>query len=148
MLTNNPSLRNKNLRASLKDAHVELFRGDARLVPRYAMTGDLWKPRTNDAGKIFRPPKKKARLKNSFILTTFEKLFIIQCRMCYAIYIPLNTKDLTIDLTSNEFRTNKQFRFVEKYLIETRLYTSICLHNTCKHIEILPALNLLNAFFC
>ena len=78
MLTNNHSLRNKNLRASLKDAHVELFRGDARLVPRYAMTGDLWKPRTHNAGKIFRPPEKRARLKNNFITATFGKsLFII-----------------------------------------------------------------------
>ena len=38
MLTNNPSLCNENLRARMEVANVELFRGDARLVPRYAAT--------------------------------------------------------------------------------------------------------------
>ena len=38
MITINPSLRNKSLRARNKFAHVELLRGFARPVPRYAVT--------------------------------------------------------------------------------------------------------------
>ena len=38
MMTINPSLRNKSLRARNKVAHVELLRGLARPVPRYAVT--------------------------------------------------------------------------------------------------------------
>ena len=35
---NNSSLRYKGLRSHMKVAHVELFRGGSRLVPRYAVT--------------------------------------------------------------------------------------------------------------
>ena len=38
MITINPSLRNKSLRARNKVAHVELLRELARPVPRYALT--------------------------------------------------------------------------------------------------------------
>ena len=38
MITNNPSLRNKSLRARNNVAHVELLQGVARLEPRYAVT--------------------------------------------------------------------------------------------------------------
>ena len=38
MLTSNPSLRNKSLRARNKVANVGLLQGDARPVPRYAVT--------------------------------------------------------------------------------------------------------------
>ena len=38
MITINPNLPNKNLRARYKVAHVELLRGLARPVPRFAVT--------------------------------------------------------------------------------------------------------------
>ena len=38
MLTSNPSIRNKSLRACYKVAHVEMLQGDAPLEPRYALT--------------------------------------------------------------------------------------------------------------
>ena len=47
---------------------------------------------------IFFFSEKRAKPKSNFITTTFRKsLFITQYRMRYAIYIPLNAKDLSID---------------------------------------------------
>ena len=56
---------------------------------------------TDNAGhKIFCLLEKKARLKTKDITTFFGmSLFIAQCRMRYAIYIPQNTRDLAINLT-------------------------------------------------
>ena len=59
MLTNNPSLCKKNLFAHMKVPHVELFRAAARLVPRYAVTADLWEPKKQDAENVFCAPDKK-----------------------------------------------------------------------------------------
>ena len=52
MLTSNPSIRNKNLRARYKVAHVEILRGDARLGPRYAVTA-TYRNRERSMQKIF-----------------------------------------------------------------------------------------------
>ena len=46
MITSDHSLRNKSMRARNKVAHVELLRGFARPVPRYAVTVSI---ETNNA---------------------------------------------------------------------------------------------------
>ena len=85
MLKSNPSLRNKSLRARNKVANVGLLQGDARPVPRYAVTETY-------GNQDFH----KAKPKDHFITTTFgTSLFITQYQMRYSIYMPLNTKDLT-----------------------------------------------------
>ena len=43
----------------MKVPHVELFRAAARLVPRYAVTADLWEPKKQDAENVFCAPDKK-----------------------------------------------------------------------------------------
>ena len=89
MLTSNPSLRNKSLRARNNVAHFELLRG-------------LRPVGTDNAGRkeIFCPPKKEQSSKQINITTTFGKsLFLTHYRMRYAIYLPTNTKDLVINLT-------------------------------------------------
>ena len=99
MLTSNPSLRNKSLRARNKIPHVELLRGDARLVPRYAMTA-TYGNRKRSIQKRFSVFRKKRAVPRNYFITTFGKsLFITQYLMRYTIYMPPNTKDLTIDLT-------------------------------------------------
>ena len=103
MLTNNPSRRNKSLRARLKVTHVELFRRHARLVPRYIATATYGNWNAQGAENIFCSPEKRARLGNNFITTFGKSLFITHYRMRYAMYIPLNAKDLTIDLTMHAY---------------------------------------------
>ena len=58
MLTSNPSLRNKSLRARNKVAHIELLRVDVRLVPRYAVTA-IYGNRERSMQKIFSVFRKK-----------------------------------------------------------------------------------------
>ena len=59
--------------------------------PAISCDWDLWKQRTQDAEKIFCFPEKEQGQR--------AILFITQYWMCYDIFIPLNAKDLTIDLT-------------------------------------------------
>ena len=92
----------------------------------------LWKLKTQYTAKIF-CSRKIARLKNCFTTTTFRKsIFITQCRMRYAIYIPPNTKYLTIGLTMATYgnrqnaikfgqANNSDLLQALKILIETRL---------------------------
>ena len=57
---------------------------------------------TNNAGykKDFLSFAKKSNTRNNSITTTFGKsVFITPYRMHYAIYIPPNAKDLTLDFT-------------------------------------------------
>ena len=77
--------------------------------------------------------KKRARPRKYLVTTTFGKpLFITQYRMSYAIYIPPNTKDLTIDLAMLAYRNRQNvIKFARandydllqalKYLMGTRL---------------------------
>ena len=96
MLTSNPNICNKSLRARNKVAHAELLQG---------LCCDmlwLWPVRTNNAGykNIFCPPKNRAKHRTKNITTTFGKsLFLTQYHMRYTIYIPPNTKDLAKKLT-------------------------------------------------
>ena len=99
MLTSNPSLRNKNLRARNKVAHVELLRGDARLVPRYALIATYGNCESS-IQQNFQSFGKRIKIRNCFVTTTFgQLLFITQYRMRYAISMPLNAKGFTIELT-------------------------------------------------
>ena len=96
MLRNNLSLCNKSLRARINVAHVEFFRGLARPVPGYSVTATY----RNRACRIQNIFLKIAKPRNNFIATAFGKsLFITQYRMRYAICMPLNKKDLTLELT-------------------------------------------------
>ena len=135
MLTNNPSLRNKTFHARINVAHVKPFRGVARLVPRYAVTA-IYGNRERIIQKIFSDlQKKRAKPKNNFITTPFEKsLFVTQYRMRYPISIPPNTKDLTIELTMVAYGNQQNaIKFARannydllralKHLMETRLRT-------------------------
>ena len=78
----------------MKVAHVELFQGDARLVPRYAVTA-TYGNQERKVQKIFSALREqRAKSRNNFIT---------QYRMRYTIYIPLNAKDLTVDLTMHPY---------------------------------------------
>ena len=90
MPTNNPSVRSKSLRARMKVAHAELLRRDARLVPQYAVNVTYGNRECRIQKRFFPSGKKRARPRNNFIT---------QYQMRYSIYIPLNAKDLAIDLT-------------------------------------------------
>ena len=100
LLAINPSLRNKSLRARNKVAHVELLRGLARPVPRYAVTV-IYRNQQRKKQKGFSVlRRKRAKPKTKKITTTFGKLlFLIKYRMRYAIYMPPNTKDLATNQT-------------------------------------------------
>ena len=132
MLTSNPSLRNRNLRGRIKVTHVGLFRGGVRLMRRYAVTGTYgnWIRGIQKGFSVFQ--NKRARLRNNFITTSFGKsFFITQHRMRYTFYIPLNAKDLTIELTmatygnrQNARANNSNLLWALTHLIETRLNTN------------------------
>ena len=122
MITSDPSLCNKSLRARNKVAHVELLRGFARPVLRYSVTVTYrnQQRRTQKRFSVFR--KKRAKLKTKDITTTFGKsLFLTKHRIRYAIYMPPNTKVLLNKPNNgcrrktakrNDVRTSKQLRFV------------------------------------
>ena len=94
------SLRNKSLRACNKVAHVELLRGLARPVPRYAMTVIYRNQQRKKQQRFSVFRKKRAKPKTKITTTTFRKsLFLIEYRMRYAIYMPPNTKDLAMNQT-------------------------------------------------
>ena len=98
MITSDHSLRNKSLWPRNRFAHVELLRGLVRPVPLYAVTVTYRKQRhrTQKIFSVFR--KKRAKLKTKNIMTTFGKsLFLTKHRMCYAMYMPSNTKYLAIN---------------------------------------------------
>ena len=133
MLTNNPSLRNKNLSARIKVAQVDIFSRCCEAWAAMRCNCDFWKPRMQNTRNIFCLLEKRAKPRNNFITTIFVKsLFITQYRMCYAIYIPLNAKDLAIELRM-VVHGNRQYaiKFARannsdwlralKHLIKTRL---------------------------
>ena len=64
MITSDPSLRNKSMRARNKVAHVELLRG---LVLRYAVT-------------VIFPVLQKKRAKPKITTTFGKSLFLIKCK--------------------------------------------------------------------
>ena len=101
MNTNDHSLRNKSLEGRNKVAHVELLRGLARPVPRYAATVIYRNQQRKKQKRFSVLRKKRAKPKTKKITTTFGKsLFLIKYRMRYAIYMPPNTKDLAINQTT------------------------------------------------
>ena len=85
MITSDPSLRNKSMRARNKVVHVELLGGLARPVPRYAVTV-IYRNQKCKKQKRFSVLRKQIK-----IMMTFGKsLFLIKYRMRYAIYMPPN----------------------------------------------------------
>ena len=133
MNTNDHSLRNKSLRGRNKVAHVELLRGLARPVPRYAVTVIYRNQQRKKQKRFSVLRKKRAKLKSKTITTSFGKsLFLIKHRMRYAIYMPPYTKDLAINQTmvaygkrqnSTAFAraNNSDLLRSLKHLMETRL---------------------------
>ena len=100
MITNDTNLRSKSLRTRMKVSHVEHFRRNAKLIPRYAVSATYGNRDRRMQKRFSALRKKRARPQNNFIPTTFGKLLLItQYWMRYAIYKPLNAKDLTMDLT-------------------------------------------------
>ena len=83
MITINPSLRDRSLGVRNKVAHVELLRGLARPVTRYAVTVIYGNQQRKKTKNIFCPPKKKSNAKDKKkIMTAFGKsLFLIKYRM-------------------------------------------------------------------
>ena len=85
-----------------------------------------------DTEQIFCPLKNN-NLRSNFITTTFGKLLsMTQYRLHYAIYLPLNAKDLTIDLPKHAYENRqKAINFAQvknsnllqalKLLMETKL---------------------------
>ena len=111
MLTSNPSLCNKSLRARNKVAHVELLRGLARPVRRYAVTVTYRNQQRKKQKRFSVLWKKKNKTKNKKITTTFRKsLFLIEYRMRYAIYTPPNTKDLAINQTMVAYENRQKMQ--------------------------------------
>ena len=131
-ITSHHSLRNKSLRARNKFALVELLRGLARSVPRYAVTV-IYRNQQRMKQKIFSVLQKKAKPKTKRITETFGKsLLLIKYRMRYAIYMPSNTKDLVINQTMVAYgnwqnatafarASNSDLLWSLKHLMETRL---------------------------
>ena len=108
MLTNNPSLRNKSLCARMKVAHVELFRRDAKLVPRYAVTAIYGNREHRIQKRISALRRIRARLYNSIL----EALRILHTSICKR---PRNKPgDACLWKLSkrNKIRTSKQLWFV------------------------------------
>ena len=68
MLTNNPSLCNKSLRASMKVEHVKLFQEGVRVVPQYAVTANN---RNREPKKSFFFLEKKSKPKEKFYNNEF-----------------------------------------------------------------------------
>ena len=137
MLTSDHSLRNKSLRARNKVAHVELLRGLARPVPRYAVTVIYRNQQRKKQKKIFCPPKKRSKVKKKITTTFGKSLFLIKYRMRYAIYMPPNTKDLAINQTMVAYgnrqnatafarANNSDLLRSLKHLMETRLLSRWC----------------------
>ena len=128
MITSDPSLRNKSLRARNKVAHVELLRGLARPVPAL-----IYRNQQRTKQEIFSVFRKKSKPKAKKITTTFGKLlFLIKYRIRYAIYMPPNTKELAINQTMVTYGNRQNALEFErannsdllrslKHLMETRL---------------------------
>ena len=116
MITSNSSLRNKNLRAHNKVAHVEFLRGNARPVPRYVVTVTYKNQHRRTQKKYFLSSKNRAKLKTKNITSTFGKtLFLTKYWMRYAIYMPPNKQNdgcLWKPAKRNSVRASKQLRFV------------------------------------
>ena len=135
MITSNPSLCNKSLWPRNKVTHVELLRGLARPVPRYAVTVIYRNQQREKRKKISVLRKKRAKPKTKKITTTFGKwLFLTKYRMRYVIYMPPNTKDLAINQTMVAYgnrpnatafarANNSDLLRSLKHLMETRLNT-------------------------
>ena len=74
MLTSNPSLCNKSLRARSKVARVELLRGVARLVPRCAVDYRNRECRIQKRFSVLR--EKKSKTKEQFYNNNFRKVTV------------------------------------------------------------------------
>ena len=134
MITSDHSLCKKSLRPRNKVAHVELLRGLARPVPRYAMTVIYRNQQRKKQQRFLSFEKKRAKPKTKIATTTFGKsLFLIEYRMRYAIYMPPNTKDLAINQTMVAYgnwqnatafarANNSDLLRSLMHLMETRLY--------------------------
>ena len=108
MISSDHSLRNKSLRGRNKVAHVELLRGLARPVPRYAVIVIYRNQQRKKQKRFCLLRKKRAKAKTKKIATTFGKsLFLIKYRMHYAIYMTPNTKDLAINQQMIAIETGK-----------------------------------------
>ena len=75
MITSNHSLRNKSLRGGDKVAHVELLRGLARPVPRYAVTV-IYRNQQRKKQQRFSVLRKKSKTKNKKNNDDFWKVVI------------------------------------------------------------------------
>ena len=121
MLTNNHCLRNKNFCARIEVAHVEPCRGVARLVPQYAVTATYKNQESKSAERFFCFLEKN-KTRDNFRTMTFRKsLLVTQYQMRYAIYIPLNAKEFTMNFkiladgnrqNAKKVFLSKQHRFV------------------------------------
>ena len=121
------------MRAQNNVAHVELLRGVARLVPRYAVTATYRNQERSIQKKSSVFWQKRVRPRKYFITMTFGKLlFITRFRMRYAIYIPPYDKNLALNLAMVAYgnrqsaimfaRANNSDLFrALKHLMETRL---------------------------
>ena len=112
MITCEPSLHNKSMRARNKVAHVELLRGLARPVPRYAVIVTYRNQQRKKLKRLSVLRKKRAKLKTRNIKTFGKSLFKTKYRMRYAIHMPPNTKDQTMVAYGNRQNASKQLRFV------------------------------------
>ena len=133
MITINLSIRLKSLRARSKVAHVELLRGLARLVPRYAVTV-INRNQQRKKQKWFSVLWKKDQSQKTKNNDRFRKVvFLIKCGMRYAIYMPPNTEDLAINQLMVAYgnrqnaaaftrANNSDLLRSLKHLMETRLY--------------------------
>ena len=151
MLTRNPSLPNKNMCARNKVAHVELLRGGAMLVLRFAVAETYGNLERSLQKRFSILRKRWARPRTYFVTVTFGKsLFITQYRMRYAIYLPPIAKDLTIDLSILVYGNRQNaMKFARanncdllralKHLMETLVYTKGSIFETIAVI-VLPEL--------
>ena len=86
----NTNARKQSQPSQQKPAHVELCRGDVRLVLKFSVTATNESLEHKMKKTISARRKKRARPKHNFIAIIFKKsLMITQYQMRYAIYIPL-----------------------------------------------------------
>ena len=135
MITSNPSLRNKSLRARNKATHVELLLGLARPMPRYAVTV-TYGNQQRKAQKRFSLFRKKQSEKQKKNIDDFRNVGVSKYRMRYAIYMPQNIKDLTINQTMVAYGNRQNAKAFARannsdllrsltHLMETRLHLLI-----------------------
>ena len=97
-------------------AHVELLRGDARLVPRCAGTATYGNRERSIQKRFSVLRQKRARPRKYLITMSFRKsILITQHRTLYVIYIPPDEKDLAINITMVAYE-NRQNAIKSKQL--------------------------------